>query len=200
MLTLQVRSCEIRLSFSCFALLAFFCLFAGNAGSAFFCLAVLLHEMAHIAVLCILHVPPQRITLSALGCQLVPYASHPLSCSQSALVSVAAPLCNLAVGLIALPFLRQAHPFVAANLSLGFFHALPVEPLDGGLCLHSLLSLWFSPRAARTITVICSLAVLLPLSILGFLVLLQSHYNFSLLAMSLYLMLYLLLGEGLTPA
>lgn len=200
MLSLQLRSCQVRVSFSCFALLAFFCLFAGGAGSAFFLLAVLLHESAHLAVLCLLHAPPQRITFSAVGCQLVPNSSRPLSFSQSAAVSIAAPVCNLAVGLLTLSILRQAHPFAVANLSLGFFHALPIAPLDGGLCLHSLLSMRFSARTAYRVTLLCSLVVLLPLAVLGFLLLLQSRYNFSLLAISLYLMLYLLLGDSLTPA
>lgn len=36
------------------------------------------------------------------------------------------------------------------------------------------------------------------MAVLGFLILLRTRYNFTLLAMSLYLMLYLLLGKDLS--
>lgn len=199
MLSVSVRSCRVRVSFSCFALLAFFCIFAGGAGSAFFCLAVLLHECAHIVTLCLFHAPPQKLTLSAMGCRLVPQRSRPLTPLQSAAVSVSAPLCNLLTAFLFMPILGLAHPFTTANLSLGLFHALPILPLDGGLCLRSLLSAFFTEKAANRISLIVSLTVLFPLSIFGFLLLLRTHYNFSLLALSVYLMLYLLLREDLTP-
>lgn len=49
-------------------------------------------------------------------------------------------------------------------------------------------------RAARAATAV-SLVFLIPLAVLGFWVLLRTRYNFTLLAMSLYLMLYLVLGR-----
>lgn len=195
MLTLQVRSCRVRVSFSCFALLAFFCIFAGGAGSASFCLAVLLHEAAHTVTLCLFHAPPKELTLSALGCRLVPQSNCPLSPLQSAAVSLSAPLCNLLTAAVFLPILTLTHPWVTANLSLGLFHALPILPLDGGLCLRSLLTIVFPDKTAYRISLVISLVILFPLAILGFLLLLRTRYNFTLFALSLYLMLFLLLRE-----
>ncbi len=60
-------------------------------------------------------------------------------------------------------------------------------------CLSSLLG---SDTAAK-ITFAVGLAVLIPLAVLGFVILLRTRYNFSLLAISLYLMLYLVLKHDL---
>ncbi len=185
--------CRLELHFSCFALPAFFCLFAGFTGGAFFWLAAALHEAAHLAVLFLFRSPPKTVRFSALGCRMVLDPSKPLTCARSGLVSLAGPVGNLlAFGAMALAG-WQGHPFAAANLALGFFHSLPIEPMDGGLALRAALSVLFGQRAAETACFILSLALLLPLAALGFFILLRTKYNFSLLAVSVYLMLYLVL-------
>lgn len=93
---------------------------------------------------------------------------------------------------------ETAHPFFFASLGLGLLHSLPIEPLDGGLALRSLLSLRLGPRRAGRFATGVSLLFLFPMAVLGFLILLRTRYNFTLLAMSLYLMLYLLLGKDLS--
>ena len=67
-----------------------------------------------------------------------------------------------------------------------------------GLALRSLLSLRLGPRRAGRFATGVSLLFLFPMAVLGFLILLRTRYNFTLLAMSLYLMLYLLLGKDLS--
>ncbi len=193
MLRFSWGGCLMELHFSCFALPAFFCLFAGFTGSAFFWLAAVLHEAAHLSVLYLFRAPPKTVRFSALGCRMMLDPAKPLSCSRSAVVSLAGPVGNLlAFGAMALAG-QQGHPFAAANLALGFFHSLPIEPMDGGLALRAVLSALFSQRAAETVCFTFSLALLLPLAALGFLILLRTKYNFSLLAVSVYLMLYLVL-------
>lgn len=187
--------CSVELSFSCFALLAFCCLFAGGESSAVFLLAVLLHEASHLAALFLLHVPPVRCRLSALGCRLELDPARPLSCRQRALVSLSGPAANLLCFLICLLMGQGGSAFGSANLILGAFHLLPVEPLDGGLALHAFFTEKLGVSAAGKLTAVCSVLVLLPLSVLGFLVLLRTRYNFSLLALCMYLMLYLMLKQ-----
>ena len=187
--------CRIELSFSAFALLAFCCLFAGGTSSALFLLAVLLHETAHLMALFFLHAPPKRCCLSALGCRLELDPARPLSHGQSALVSLAGPGMNLLLFLFCAALGQESSQFGAANLVLGAFHFLPVEPLDGGLALRALLTKRFGDPAAGKIVAVCSVLVLFPLSVLGFLILLRTRYNFTLLALCMYLMLYLILKQ-----
>ena len=51
MVAFPLGSCQVRLGFSCFALLSFCCLFLGADGSAFFLAAAACHEAAHVAML-----------------------------------------------------------------------------------------------------------------------------------------------------
>lgn len=197
MLSFSLGRCRLELSFSCFALLAFCCLFAGFSGSAFLLLAVCLHESAHLAVLFFFRSPPKLARISALGCRIVLDPAKPLNCRKSTFVSLAGPAVNLfSFGCMAL-LEMYGHPFAIGSLALGLFHSLPIEPLDGGMALRSFLSGHMETEKAEKIVFGISLFFLIPLSVLGFLILLRTRYNFSLLALSLYLMLYLVLKRDL---
>lgn len=199
MFAFKIGACRIQVDFTCFALLAFCCLFAGFSGSAFALLAAALHEAAHLTALFLFDAPPQTAALTALGCRIVPNREKSLSVKAACCVSLAGPVCNLAVFALLLIFGKGTTLFAAANLALGCLHLLPIEPLDGGLALRTALSASLGPKKAAQVTRILSAALLLPLSVLGFLVLLHTRYNFSLLALSLYLMLYLVLGRDYLP-
>ncbi len=56
----------------------------------------------------------------------------------------------------------------------------------------------FSYEMAGKISHIISILLLIPLATMGFLVLLHTRHNYSLLALSIYLMLYLVLKWDLT--
>lgn len=183
----------MELDFSCFALLAFVCLFLGGSGGVVFLLAAAFHEFSHTAALFFFGAPPALVRLTALGCRMVPNRERVLSYGRMAAVSLAGPGMNLLLsGGMALFGLGE-HPFCTANLVLGVLHSLPVEPLDGGLAFRSLLQLHVSQESAARWSFTVSLGLLLPMAVLGFGVLLRTRYNFTLLAMSLYLMLYLVL-------
>lgn len=117
------------------------------------------------------------------------------------LISLAGPLANGAAFLLLLPVSYGiASPFVvkflSANGIMAIFHLLPVEPLDGGQALYAGFCRWMPPARAEKICRAVSFLTLLPLGILGFSVLLYSRYNFSLLLVSLYLLLLMLLKKG----
>lgn len=124
---------------------------------------------------------------------MIPNQERVLSYRQMAAVSLAGPGMNLICTLVLALLGQETHPFFTANLVLGILHSLPVEPLDGGMALHALLCGHVKEDLAARITLIVSLALLMPMAVLGFVILLRTRYNFTLLAMSLYLMLYLVL-------
>ncbi len=187
------------MNFSCFALLAFCCIFAGVSGGALLALAAALHEAAHLAALGIFHAAPEAVTLTALGCRIVPRREKFLNGWKSCAVSLAGPGANLAAyGVLALAG-RGSGLFAGSNLALGLLHSLPIEPLDGGLALRSAAGQVLGWERAGRLSRIVSAILLLPLAALGFLILLRTRYNFSLLALSLYGMLYLALGRDYLP-
>lgn len=193
MLSVKIFSCRIELKFSFFALLAFCTLFAGFSGGAALFAAVLLHELSHLAVLAWFRSPPEKLIISSLGCRLVKKSQNNLSFFQNAAVSLGGPLGNLIIFTAFSVFGAADSTLAMSCLALGVFHLLPIEPLDGGLALHYILSRYFSHSTAAKITLIISLIFLLPLAVLGFVVLLRTKYNFSLLAVTFYLILYFVL-------
>ena len=189
---------RVRARFSCFALLAFSCLFLGAQNGGIFLLAGGLHELGHLLALWRAGAPPAFLELSALGCRMVPSREKTLSYRQSAAVSLAGPGANLVAAGAALLAGGAHSPFYQANLVLGVLHSLPVEPLDGGLAFRGLLASRWGQRVAGRVAGGVSLCLLLPLALLGFLLLLRTRYNFTLLALSVYLMLYLALARDFT--
>lgn len=189
-----VGRCQIGIGFSCFALLSACCLFTGMESSAACLLAIFLHECAHLAVMWAFHVPPDRVEVSALGCRVVRQSGWGTTDYQQMIISLAGPAINLlCFGMTALA--GKNGDFTGVNLALGIAHSLPIEPLDGGLALRYFLQSQLEEGTAERVSRIVSLALLLPLSVLGFLVLLNTRYNYSLLALSVYLMLYMVLGK-----
>ena len=103
MVAFPLGSCQVRLGFSCFALLSFCCLFLGADGSAFFLAAAACHEAAHVAMLFWLKAPPATVQVTALGCRIIPNREKLLSYRQMAAVSLAGPGMNwLLAGALAL--------------------------------------------------------------------------------------------------
>lgn len=191
MLHFTLKNCSISFHFTFFALLAFCCVVTGFEGGAFLLLTVLLHECGHIFAMIAVGQLPERITVSALGCSIRLPGNTLGAYGENCFVYLAGPAVNLTIAGLLFLFGLQDRFFFSSNLTIGIFQLLPVEPLDGGLGLHALLSRVLSPRAAEKITLGVSLVILIPLAILGFLILLRTRYNFTLLAMSLYLMFYL---------
>lgn len=156
--------------------------------------AVLLHEGAHLFAMCSFHAPPSLIEFSGLGCRIVLPDKERLTLSQKARISLAGPLVNLLSFLLML--WQPAHPFSLFSLAMGLLHILPIEPLDGGLALRALLEERMGPEEGGKTSFVLSLLFLIPLAVLGFWIVLHSAYNFSLLALCIYLMFYLVFNRG----
>lgn len=193
MFELKWKNIKIQLHFSFFAVLAFLTLFAGGAESLAVFALLILHEAGHLLALCCFHIAPERIQLSGLGMQIV-LGPVPLSHMKSAMISLAGPIVNLLIAVICLFFGLNMTGML--SLIFGLFHILPIEPLDGGNALKSLLSRRFGIAKAGRISLVISLLLLFPMAVTGFYVLIQTRYNFTLLALSIFTMFYLLFRRG----
>ncbi len=193
MLQFHFRDCRIQVHFSIFVLLAFCSLFAGFQNGLFLILCILLHEAGHLAMMFRFGREPQRIVVSGLGLRIQLPCQKSLSYRENILISLAGPAVNLVLGLLC--FLAGKTEWAFASTALGAVHLLPIEPLDGGLALRAFLSEKFGTEKGRKITLVASFSLLLPMLVLGFMMLLQSRNNFSLLVLSIYLMLYLVLKK-----
>lgn len=80
--------------------------------------------------------------------------------------------------------------FLAANIAMGVVNLLPVYFLDGGQILYLVLDNFYSEEFAKGILNMTSIVFLVILSICAIIFIYMSGYNFSLLALVIYLVLY----------
>lgn len=196
-MTFTVKNCRITVSFLFLAALALFLLEDRSGGAIPAFLAALLHESGHLAVLRLFGARLSEVRFTPFGIDMVKSGGTDRSYGKDALISLAGPAANLAVLLVCLLFHREIKsPFVLANGVFAGFNLLPIEPLDGGQALHSLLCLRMTEAGAGRAVSVVSFLVLTPLAIFGFLALFQSPWNFSLLLVCVYLMFLLVLKRG----
>lgn len=173
-----------------------------NSGTAFAGIAAAaLHEAGHIAVMVYFGTAPEAINFNLFDIAIIDGKRHMRSTGQDLCIICAGVLFNTVFSAIFFAvycvFKAQLlYTLFAANLFLGVFNALPVESLDGGQALYVVLLNKIGERRACFYTLIVSFIVVLPMAILGFLLVLKSAYNYSLLLVSCYLTVMLLLKKS----
>jgi Zn-dependent protease len=147
--------------------------------------SVLLHELSHAAMAFRYRLPAVRIDIHALG-GLVQFWPLPLTRRQDFAVTLAGPLCNLAIALIALALLALVPPpesqtieingrlfsflktekgfwepllRASAYLNLGLcaVNLIPAFPLDGGKLVYLAVDEHWGPRTATLVVSVLGL-------------------------------------------
>ena len=201
MISLILGGCRVEVGFW-FAAGTAFLLLGDPAGIGIIgYLAAVIHESGHLMVMKALGVPAVCVRCGLFGLEILEEKRCRKSYWADMLIALAGPLANGVAFLLLLPVQYvTASPFamgfLSANGIMAIFHLLPVEPLDGGQALYAGFCRRMPPARAEKICRGISFLTLLPLGILGFSVLLYSRYNFSLLLVSLYLLLLMLLKKG----
>ena len=125
-------------------LLALFVLLSSPLLLAALLLAAVLHELGHCLALHVLHARVTAIRISALGAEMQVAGS--LSYGGEVLAAAAGPAVNLALALVlglGGRLWEGMYLFSGAQLVLGVFNLLPIQPLDGGSILWN-LSAWLT--------------------------------------------------------
>ena len=188
----------IELSFPLVALMTAVIIF-DTSMSAIICFAgVIAHETGHLLALRHFGSYPQKIKLTLFDIAIIDRKKINRSDKAELIITLAGVTVNFILAIISYFLLTVTkNPcieiFFNTNLTLGFFNILPVDSLDGGQALFILLSKKFSPFTSIKILDIISFIILIPVAVMGFLVLLQSKYNFTLLLTALYLIAIILL-------
>lgn len=129
-----MRRLEVRPGFVFFACCLYY-LFPGDIVLLFFIFSAL-HELGHLAALSICRVQVYRVSLGAFGAII---KTGTMGHWQEAICALAGPFMNL----FSFWALHRGFPAAAfLSLLLGLYNLLPVFPLDGGVALRALLSLW----------------------------------------------------------
>lgn len=191
MLELRVKGIDFRVSLLFPAALVVVLTLDQTSVPAWCIAASVMHEAGHFLALYALGDRPEAVCVGLFGVRVVRRPADPLNYRGTLLVALAGPLVNL----IAFSVLYAAGGMsvpATVHLILGAFNLLPVGPLDGGQALFAAAAQRWDEQGAERLCQIVSVAVLIPLATLGFYLLIRSGYNFTLLAVSLYLGLLLL--------
>lgn len=154
-------------------------------GMALACLtASVLHEAGHLLALALCKEWPKTMTINVFGVRLEKREGARLSHLQDVAVSLAGPAVNLVIGGAFWCFGDISTAVI--HWAAGGFNLLPLEPLDGGQALESALHTRWSDDVVQHVMLAISIAVLVPMFWVALTVLNHSGYNFTFLAVTVY--------------
>lgn len=164
------------------------------------CFAVVIHESGHLAMMLTFGSKPTKISISLFEIAINDECRQQRSDLQNFLIVFFGPfanfVCFIIIFLLYLFSGIELMKFAYVNLSLCLLNLLPVMSFDGGQLLYILLSRRFSSATAEKTVNIVTFIALFPIAVLGFIILFNSDYNFSLLFVCGYIILSLILKNN----
>ena len=181
-----------KVNISVFAVIAFilFCLSQGIIYSLLFFSAVIIHELSHIVFLVRFKVPIIGISVYPFGIDIKADTLR-LSYKKELVVTLAGCLSNLLcalTGFVIFHFISTPYIlfFIMCHSALGFFNLIPVSFFDGGRALRLLLYDSFEIDTAFCLQRICDIFSCLVFLLAGMFLIVFSHINLSVVALSIY--------------
>lgn len=186
------KNIRIKIGFSFFAMLAVLLCFNFNYIILYSILFAILHEIGHLVFIFIGGEKPSAITFSAFGMAIKRGNDVKLNYKMEIISALGGPFVNILLFIILLIYYctnnnEKILVLASINIILGCFNLLPIFSLDGGRVLENYLLLHHSPQNAEKVINTVSIITLIPLSFLGFYILISSGYNFTLLLICIYL-------------
>lgn len=202
-MTIRIGKIKFELSFPLVAAMTAVIIYDTTLSVAICFISVMLHELGHIAALCHYGAMPEKIRLTLFDIAIVDKGKNLRSKKQDLVVVLAGVTVNFVIAAAAFLCFEVFGGEILdmifyTNITLGCFNIMPVDSLDGGQALYLILSEKFPINASIMILDIISFIVLLPTACIGFIVLLQSKYNFTLLLTAVYLMAVIVLKNKKT--
>ena len=194
-MTFQLGKISFEISFPLVALMTAVIIFDTSMSVIICFTSVIAHETGHLLALRHFGSYPKKIKLTLFDIAIIDREKINRSDKAEIIITLAGVTVNFILAGISYFFIQNPYMeiFFNTNLTLGLFNSLPIDSLDGGQALFILLSRKFSPFTSMKILDIISFMILIPVAVMGFLVLLQSKYNFTLLLTALYLIAIILL-------
>ncbi len=182
-MTAFIKGKKIRVSvyFALLLTLVFALSPQGYAPVGFVC--CLLHEAGHLICMKIAGCKIKGVAFGIYGMRID--SGVPLSFKKEALVALGGPMANIVLAVVG--YFAGNRMFAVANCVIAVFNLLPVDSTDGYSALKSLLCIRFEAQKIKAALNIVSAAFLFLMYCFGFLLLFKSGYNFSALAVSVYL-------------
>lgn len=186
---------EIRTGF--FIVITFMLLACDNETVIISLCSSVLHECGHLAAIVILSEKPEKIVFSASGMRIDRRRNAFISFSKEIIVAASGVFVNFIISLFSyavysfskIGFFSSAF---AVNLIIGAFNILPLESLDGAVCLKHYLCLRTGEEKAETVTNLVSVIVSVILIIFFAFTVYFRKVNLSFAVVIIYLMILMI--------
>lgn len=155
-----------------------------NISSCF--IAAVIHESGHLLMMSMLKIKPKSIALHLFDIAITDNSAK--SDVHDMLITLSGPVLNFVFALV---FYNLSFKLFVSNIVIGVFNLLPIETFDGGHALAVFLNKKLKPEKTTLIIKALTFLFLVPFLFFGVMMLFYSKYNYSLLLISLYLLVIL---------
>lgn len=188
----SVFGVRVEIGFLFTASAAFLLVFNINDSIKLAIIFSLVHEIGHLAAIILCGEKPERISFGLFGMTIVRKGDITQNYHKEFFTAVSGPLANLTAAAVGVLFYLKCKneytlKIVAVNLIISAFNIMPVFGLDGGRALEAVLKQNFSQDKSEKILRAVSFFTLVIMMGFGFYVLISTGYNFSFLAICVYL-------------
>lgn len=191
MIKIYIAGVEYRLSLFFPAVLVILLTFDKTGIPAWCIAASAMHEAGHFFAMFAFGSRPSCVSVGIFGVSVRHNPGTAINNMESMLIALAGPMVNLISFAVLFSVSGWTTPSLV-HLVLAAFNLLPVEALDGGQALYFALAGFMDEERADRIVFYVSVATLVPLAITGFFLLMKSGYNYTLIAVCIYLGLLIL--------
>lgn len=148
-------------------------------------LSSILHEFGHILAMLIKNHQISSINIGFFKVDILDKNRNLVPYNDDIFILASGSVANLTVSMFCFIIFCLFRIYLAKqiayiNFFIGMLNILPISSLDGGQILSIFVQKSFSPEFSDILCLAVSFLFLFPLSMVGFLVLLKSKYNFSL--------------------
>ncbi len=196
----KIFNIKFCISYTLLCLLAVCIILDIFSGFLMCCFAVIIHESGHLIMMMFFGCKPKKITISLFDIAINDESRQQRSDLQNFFIIFFGPFANfICFILLFLLYLCGGADFLKfayVNLSLCLLNMLPVMSFDGGQLLYILLSRRFGCQTGERALNIITFITVFPVAVLGFIILFNSNYNFSLLFVCGYIILSLVLKNN----
>lgn len=184
-MTFRIRNTKFSISVYFAATITFALLFApgGSALPALIC--CILHESGHLIAIYLSGGRITAVSLGAYGMRIDSAPSLRISPKKEILISLAGPFVNILIAVAGI-FLKNER-LIIINTCLCVFNLLPTGRTDGYITLFNMLSLILNEQKVKDVLKITGTSFLIIIYIFGIIIFAETKYNFSLLAVAVYM-------------
>lgn len=184
-MTFSIRNIQISVSVYFAAVITFALLFAPNGSALPALLCCILHEIGHMTAIYLSGGRVQKISLGAYGMRIDSIRTLKISPKKEIIISLSGPFVNLI--LLTAGIILKNPIIMRINLVLCIFNLLPAGSTDGYNAIKNVLSLFFSEQKVKDVLKIISTSFLIIVYVFGIILFIKTKYNFTLLAVAVYM-------------